>query len=201
MTGWPQAAPSSCHVGTHLVILTSLIVLCGCSGQGDAVPRPSPVNPQQPKASLAVQPPADRMNLKPGSPLDVLCTVIVDPASFEPVIVAFQVSDSMTKGKSKTVFNSETINKNIAKDDTYTFRWTVKCPDKPGRYFIEAKVMGIDPSRPTQDPPPAPAADGTRIRPGARVEFDALALKSRSRNDTARIPNSPRQRTGCVHAD
>ena len=177
MTGWPQAAPSSFHVGTHLVILTSLIVLCGCSGQEDAVPRPSPLNLQRPKLSLAVQPPADRVNLKPGSPLDVLCTVIVDPAFFEPMIVAFQVSDSMAKGKSQSVLNSETINKKSAKDDTYTFLWAVKCPDKPGRYFIEAKVMGIDPSRPTQDPPPAPAADGTWIKPGARVEFDAPRLE------------------------
>ncbi len=57
---------SSFLAGTHLVILTSLIVLCGCSRQEDAVPLSSPVKPQQPKVSLAVQAPADRMNLKPG---------------------------------------------------------------------------------------------------------------------------------------
>ena len=164
MTSWAQTWLCGFTVHKYVMTIAISMGLLGCSKQENTVSPtslPSSPTPKQPKLSLAVQSPADRANLKPGSPLHILCTVIVESGDFEPMIVTFSLRDSKDKGKSKAIFSAQTINEKTHNDNSYTFLYSTKAPDKPGRYMIDAKITGVDASVPATGPPPAPTADGT----------------------------------------
>jgi hypothetical protein len=162
-----------------IVATFALSMLCfGCSKKEPASIFPRAV-PGPPVLSIEVRPPSVRDALKPGSPFEVACTVDVPSGAFEPMIAVFQLSDPTFKGDgaSRLIIESRGINAKTREGDAYTFTSTLKAPDKPGRYAIDVKVMGVDPSLPSNEPPQAPAADGTQAKPGARAEYEAPALQ------------------------
>ncbi len=162
---------------TRIALILIVIGFSGCSCQKeeDTIATPGIVARKQPMVSLAVQPPTDPKAVMAGSPLDVVCTVTAEPGGFEPSVVTFQVSGSMKKKKVEV--ESYTVSDRTSSQDGFTFLYHMKVPPSPGRIAIDAKVFGVDPSQPSHGPAPAPAADGTRVKPGARVELSAPRLE------------------------
>lgn len=161
---------------TRIAPILVMIGFSGCSGQKeeDAVASPVVAARKQPAASLAVQPPTDPKAVKAGLPLDVVCTVTVEPGGFEPGVVIFRISES--KNKNKEV-ESHTVSDGTIAQDGLTFTYHTNAPSSPGRFAIDARVLGVDPSQPSNEPAPAPAADGARPKQGARVELRAPSLE------------------------
>lgn len=179
MRGCATIAPGGFGTFRFTIIGVSMgLGLLGCSRQDDATAHtrsPSSVITEKPKLFLALQPPADPRKLEPGSPLDIVCTVVSESGAFEPMKVTFSVGDPKAKGK--MILASKTVGEKTRKDREFAFSYKTKAPDRPGPYRIHAKVVGVDASVPAAGPPQAPAADGTPIKPGARVEFDAPGLQ------------------------
>ncbi len=88
-------------------------------------------------------------------------------------MVTFQLSESKGKGK---VLSAYTTKDKTSADNSFTFSYRTRAPEGTGRFTIDAKVVGVDPTLPPTGPPPAPAADGTRAKEGARGEFSAQSL-------------------------
>ncbi len=148
---------------------------CSCEHDGGHVAVPAaPATPRQPKISLAVEPPVDRMAVKAGAALDIICTVTVESGGFEPMIVTFQISELRKKSM---VFSSHTVRADKVADKSFSFRYHTPAPSTPGGFAVDAKVVGIDPTLPATTPPPAPAADGTHLKHGAHGEFSAPTLE------------------------
>ncbi len=87
-------------------------------------------------------------------------------------MVTFQLSESKGKGK---VLSAYTTKDKTSADNSFTFSYRTRAPEGTGRFTIDAKVVGVDPTLPPTGPPPAPAADGTR-QGGWRGEFSAQSL-------------------------
>lgn len=160
---------------TYVTIIALAMVPLGCSNPEGQPPSLSPpAAPNKPEISLAVLPPADPENVKPGSLLDITCKIAEEPGKFEPLIVTFQVSDSKNKHK---VLDATTISDSERLDNNLVFSHQCHAPQTPGRYTIDAKISGLDPSVPATGPKPAPPANGTSARVGARAEFNAPSLE------------------------
>ena len=138
----------------------------GCSGQQEVTPTGSPAaaTPRQPRISVAVDPPNNPKDIKAGLPLDVVCTVTIESGGFEPSVVIFQVAESKNK---KKVVESYTVSEKKSADNSFTFTYHTRAPQLPGRYAIDAKVLGVDTTLPPNEPARAPKADGTRAKQGA----------------------------------
>ncbi len=174
---------------TRIALIFIMIGFSGCSGQKeeDNIASPAVLARKKPMVSLAVQSPTDPEDIKAGVPLDVVCMVTAEPGGFDPSIVIFQISDSKNKNKNKNKKRSKSKSKaepgsyavsdRTSSDDGFTFTYHTEAPPSPGRFTIDAKVLGVDPSLPSNGPAPAPAADGTRAKPGARVELHAPRLE------------------------
>lgn len=167
---------STVRIGTTTLAVAMMFI--GCSSRENVV---SLTPNQPPKVTLAIQPPTEPGNVEPGETLNILCTVVSKPGGFEPAMAIFSVSAAKLKLGGKTVRNvsvsTSTVRESKHVDDTYMFSYEVKAPDNPSQYVIEAKVVGVDPSRPREGPPAAPAADGTPNKPGAHAEFDSPSLE------------------------
>lgn len=182
MSTYQQAADSTLPVRLGIVTLAIAMTFFGCSSHVDLTTPTASTNPSQaPKIFLAIQPPTDLGNVKPGETLTILCKVVSPPGSFQPLTANYQVSDPSFKINGKRIgkvgLAGSVVSESEHIDDNYTFSYEMKAPEKPGRYVIEAKVHGVDPSRQRIGPPPAPAANGTPIKPGAEAEFDAPTLE------------------------
>jgi hypothetical protein len=162
-----------------IVATFALSMLCfGCSKEEPA-PLPRPAGLRPPALSIEVRPPEIRDDLKPGSPFEVACVVGVQSGAFEPMLAVFQLSDptSQSNGNSRLILESMGTNEKTREGDAYTFTSKMKAPIDPGRYVLDVKVTGVDPSLPSDGPSQAPAADGTQAKPGARAEYDAPSIQ------------------------
>jgi hypothetical protein len=124
---------------------------------------------EQGKITLALAPPGDPDRVKAGATLDLVCRVTADPSGPEPELVTFDVSG--TRNKKQVSFGSNGVKSFERQDQTFTFTARLKAPERAGSYVVVARVHGVDPTVPGPDP--APAADGTRGKAGARMEFPA----------------------------
>ncbi len=124
------------------------------------------------RITLAIAPPGDPNQVKIGAPLDLVCNVTADPAGWEPDGVILQISPERNN---KLSLGKTIAKKPVRQDHTFSFTAQLNAPEKPGAYMVSARVVGVDPNIPA--PPPAPAADGTQGKSGARVEFPAPSLK------------------------
>lgn len=161
---------------TRIALILAMIGFSGRSSQKEDGTAASPgvVARKQPKISLAVKPPTDPKAVLASLPLDIVCTVTTEAGGFDPSIVIFQISESKNK---RMVWESHTVGDRTRIHDGFTFTYHTKGPRKAGRFAIDARVFGVDPSRPDYGPAPAPAADGTKAKPGARVELRARSLE------------------------
>lgn len=169
---------------SRIALLAVWTTFLGCSGQQEesntAVPAVT-TSPQRPKVSLALKAPTDPKAVSPGTPLEILCTVTVESGGFEPALVTFQLSELKEESN---VLSAYTTSNRTSADNSFTFRYRTDAPEAPGRFTIDAKVVGVDPTLPATGPPPAPAADGTRAKAGARGEFSAPGLTFEVKIDT-----------------
>ncbi len=162
---------------TRIALVVIAFGFFGCSGKQEVSPTSSSAateTPRQPRITLAVEPPIDPQDVKAGLPLDVVCTVTIESGGFEPSLVIFQVAESKNK---KKVVESYTVSEKKSADNSFTFTYHAKAPQLPGRFAIDAKVIGVDTSLPPNEPAQAPAADGTKAKQGACAEFNAPSLE------------------------
>ncbi len=124
---------------------------------------------EQGKITFSLAPPGDPDRVKAGAPVDFVCHVTADPSGPEPELVIFDVSGA--GNKNPVSFGSNGTKSFERHDQTFTFTAQLKAPEQAGSYVVAARVLGVDPTVP--GPQPAPAADGTESKPGARVEFPA----------------------------
>lgn len=157
-------------------IAGSLLAFGGCS-KHEAIHTSPPAPPKRPELLIEVRPPAVRDDLKPGSSFEIACSVNVQSGGYEPMTAVFQLSDPKTRGKSRLSTESQATNEKTHEGGVYTFASKLNAPIKPGRYVIDVKVIGLDPSLPSSEPPQAPAADGAPAKSGAHAEFDAPTLE------------------------
>lgn len=153
----------------RVVMVAASVLLIGCSPQEDALPGPSPADkPRQPLLSLAIESPADRRDLKPNSPFDIVCTVeVVEPDEFEPMVVAFQLSDPAKKrskkaNEGKWILATFSVDERKQEVGKYTFQGHFSSPREPGRYAVDARVTG---------------KDRKRFKPGVFWDFDAPTME------------------------
>jgi hypothetical protein len=166
---------------TSKVSVVVVMGVFGCSGQKEG-PVASPIAPagskqpvvKQPVIVLAVEPPTDPKAVEAGVPLDVVCKVTVESGGFEPSVAIFQFAELKNKRK---VFEGYTVSGEKDTGNSFLFKYHTNAPEMPGKFVIDAKVIGVDPTLPSSEPAQGPAADGTKAKQGARAEFSAPSLE------------------------
>jgi hypothetical protein len=159
---------------TPVISFVVLISAFGCSGQKEtpAVPPTVATGPKRPAIVLTVEPPTDPKAVSAGSALGIVCKVTVESGGFEPVLVIFQVEEPKYKA-----IETYSVRESNHADNTFVFRYNMKVPKSAGRCVVDAKVIGVDPTLPSNEPAQAPAADGTKAKEGARAQFSAPSLE------------------------
>jgi hypothetical protein len=156
--------------------MAMVLLMAGCSANEAPIPTQTSGDAKPPSVSLSLLSPAERERLEPEAPLTFSCSIDFEPGGFEPLVTVFEISDPVIRKNSKFVITSMGIKEKKIEGGVYRFEGALKGPKKPGQYAVNAMVIGVDPRRPSTEPPQAPAADGTPPKPGAQVVLNAPRL-------------------------